>query len=74
MAMSAEEFLRLTPEQLLAASEVGRCTDCGCALQETITGNRRTSSGYVCSDCYFARMGDELDKRPIAVPCVHKGP
>jgi DNA-directed RNA polymerase subunit RPC12/RpoP len=50
-----------------------RCAECGVALQETITGNRKTDKGNVCSDCYFHLLGKELDENQIFMPRTVRG-
>jgi hypothetical protein len=43
------------------ASEQHSCycaAGCGKLLQESITGNRWTKWGYMCSDCYFEKVGE----------------
>jgi len=50
-----------------------RCVLCSVQLQETVTGNRKTDEGHVCSDCYFQAFGDELDHHPIFMPRISHG-
>ena len=65
MALTLEE-LRVTIDQRRSAVEnLQKCAICHTPLQETITGNRLTDKGHVCSDCYFDLFGEELDKHPI---------
>jgi CRISPR/Cas system-associated protein Cas10 (large subunit of type III CRISPR-Cas system) len=52
---------------------VQRCAVCKVPLQETLTGNRITDKGHVCSDCYFRAMSDELEKHPIVMPRTVRG-
>ena len=42
------------------------CPYCGVALQETITGKRRTPKGDACSDCYYGLLGEAIEEHPIA--------
>ncbi|MDD4979485.1 MAG: hypothetical protein PHI29_12740 [Gallionella sp.] len=68
MAMTAEQFINgyaALEKKLIGAHH---CVTCGTPLQETITGCRHTSDGYMCSDCYFEAIGKELDKAPIFMP------
>jgi hypothetical protein len=50
-----------------------KCVECKVPLQETITGNRRTEKGHVCSDCYFKLVGDELERNPIHIHKIVRG-
>lgn len=49
------------------------CSTCCRALQESVTGNRWTSHGYVCSDCYFEELGRVVEEHPITAPRVPRG-
>lgn len=49
------------------------CVKCKVPLQETVTGNRKTDEGHVCSDCYFKTISDELDQHPIFMPRASRG-
>lgn len=42
-----------------------RCAICNVALQETLTGKRPTPTGPACSDCYYEKLGEELEKHPV---------
>ncbi len=50
-----------------------KCARCGVALQETITGKRKSPMGAVCSDCYYAQLGDGIEEHPIQSPRVRRG-
>ena len=42
------------------------CCYCETPLQETITGKRKTPDGDACSDCYYEKLGEEIEQHPIA--------
>jgi hypothetical protein len=71
MIYTAEKFVERVDRRIMAVKP--KCADCGILLQETITGNRRTRRGHVCSRCYFKRLGQELDKHPISALRVTRG-
>ena len=56
-----------------AHPDVQRCVKCEVPLQETVTGNRKTDEGHVCSDCYFRMLSDELEQHPVFVPRTSRG-
>ena len=41
------------------------CAVCKVELQETLTGKRHTPDGDACSDCYYEKLGEELEKFPL---------
>lgn len=49
------------------------CVECSVPLQETITGKRKTPRGDACSDCYYAELGAEIERHPIASGGVRRG-
>jgi len=79
MPLTTAEFLAAVEQdqRLLrsnkAPSGVARCHDCGVPLQESITGNRQSGKEPVCSDCYFEKFGEELDRHPIGMLRVSRG-
>ncbi len=46
-------------------SQPQHCCYCHTALQETITGKRKTPDGDSCSDCYYEKLGEEIEKHPL---------
>jgi hypothetical protein len=50
-----------------------RCCTCGLELQETITGKRKMPNGYACSDCYYAELGEEIERHPLASAGIRRG-
>ena len=71
--MKAKELLSMTDSNLLEIAHVEKCTKCKVPLQETITGCRKVNNGYMCSDCYFEEMGNEIEAHPIGIPQMHRG-
>lgn len=65
-----EEFCKVTEEECLrkAGSAAAHCCKCKVLLQESITGNRWTAYGRMCSDCYFGKVGEVVDRHPVGVP------
>jgi predicted RNA-binding Zn-ribbon protein involved in translation (DUF1610 family) len=49
------------------------CPHCGVAIQETITGKRRTPQGFACSECYYEQLGAEVAQYPILTGGVRRG-
>lgn len=49
------------------------CCKCGVALQETITGKRRTPKGDACSDCFYDLLGEAVEQHPIASAGKRRG-
>jgi hypothetical protein len=49
------------------------CRKCGVALQETITGKRKTPAGAACSDCYYELLGEVIEQHPIASAGKRRG-
>lgn len=41
------------------------CTACKKPLEFETTGMQKTSEGYMCDDCYFERLGEEVEKHPL---------
>jgi hypothetical protein len=83
MALTVEQFrkiLRADDRKLksgLAPAGLDVCHQCRIPLQESKTGNRPVMVGkrlkHFCSDCYFDRMGREIDDHPIFMPRVRRG-
>ena len=68
MALKMKEFLAQYQAEGPRVFGVQTCAACDVPLQETQTGHRHTDDGDLCTDCYFERLGEELDRRPIAMP------
>ena len=70
--MSAEQSpKKLTATTAVGQHRLGRCAnDCGKRLQESITGLHWTKWGYMCSDCYYDKVGDafaaDLTRKGVA--------
>lgn len=73
MPISAAEFLKTIEGRRRTLPGVQLCLACKIPLQETITGNRPTADGHVCSDCYFQLLGKEIDRLPIVMPRTARG-
>jgi len=53
-----------TSEEMSTAAR-SLCADCGVVLDEEVTGCRRTEHGWLCDDCYFCRLGELVEQRPV---------
>ena len=73
MPRPGTELLEKELEELLKEYTPSRCVTCNIDLHESTTGIRKTADGCMCSDCYFASFGEEIDKHPIGVPRMHRG-
>lgn len=60
------------PEYQLSGAQ--KCAKCKVPLQRTITGNRKSSIGRVCDDCWFGMFGEIADEHGIGVPHRPIGP
>jgi hypothetical protein len=49
------------------------CCYCQTPLQETLTGKRKAPDGYACSDCYYDKLGEEIEQHPIASAGIRRG-
>lgn len=45
-----------------------KCTACKTSLDFETTGMQKVSGGYMCDDCYFDALGEEIEKHPIGIP------
>jgi ribosome-binding protein aMBF1 (putative translation factor) len=70
--MSKKVLTTLGAVELLALCQPTKCSICGTTLHESKTGMRKIAERCVCSDCYFADFGEELDAHPIGVPRAHR--
>ena len=52
---------------------VKKCASCGRVLQETVTGNRPTDQGAMCSDCYYNDLGEAIERHPLVSPRAPRG-
>lgn len=73
MTMNLREFCDTLQQRRNELPGVQRCAECNTPLQETVTGNRFTHKGHVCSDCYFNMLGEELDRNPLFMPRAVRG-
>jgi hypothetical protein len=65
MPITIQEFLNNPERRAGLYLRAEECKLCGVMLQETVTGKRAAPEGHVCSDCYYDRIGEELDTYPI---------
>jgi len=72
MPMTLDQFIAALPSRRKRLPGVQSCALCRIPLQESLTGCRYTDKGYVCSDCYFQELSDELEQFPIFMPRVHR--
>ena len=61
------------PDVLMVSAREQKCCSCQVVLQETITGKRKTSGGFACSDCYYEQLGNEIEQYPIGAGGVRRG-
>jgi hypothetical protein len=83
MALTYAQFVRALEKDRAklksrkAPNGITTCSVCDIPLQESITGNRVVRKNgrvrHVCSDCYFEKWGDEIEKHPIAMPRRRRG-
>ncbi len=73
MPITLEQLRDQITNRRATLAGVQRCVECKVPLQETVTGNRKTDKGHMCSDCYFQMLSDELDKHPIFMPRAIRG-
>ena len=73
MAMTLEVFREKMKDPEFRLFGAQKCAHCGIVLQETITGNRKSPEGNVCSDCYFILLGEELDENQRFMPRSTRG-
>lgn len=72
MSLTLQQFFAAVDADLAALATgqapdgVFKCDGCGIPLQETLTGHLPCADGaHLCSDCYFEKLGEELDAHPI---------
>jgi hypothetical protein len=69
LVRATEYFARLKKDAKARPKGVLQCHECGTSLQESITGCRKLVDGsHLCSDCYFEKLGNALEKYPIITP------
>lgn len=73
MATSALALLADYEERQRERTQSRACVECHQPLQETVTGNRPTDDGCVCSDCYYEELGALVEQRPITSGRAHRG-
>lgn len=45
-----------------------KCIKCKKPISSTVTGIQKVRDGYMCDDCYFDALGEEIEKHPIVSP------
>jgi len=74
MATSAKAIIASFKEYYKTQAQAGKtCHACNRVLQESVTGNRPTSDGPVCSDCYYELLGQVVERHPITTARAHRG-
>jgi len=53
-------------DELISSKD--KCCYCKTPLSTTLTGKIEISLGMCCSDCYFEKLGEEIEKHPIVNP------
>jgi len=71
--MKPEQLRKMSKDEILSRFQPSHCAQCGVTLHETTTGNRHTAQGCMCSDCYYADLGREIEAHPIGVPRRRRG-
>lgn len=64
MTISGAELLNLTPAQIIEKASL-KCESCG---KPVIGAPELTDGKVVCPSCYFADLGDGIEKFPIFYP------
>lgn len=62
--MKAEQFLKGKPT-LTGGTQ---CMIGGEIISATTTGRQKYLDGYACDDHYFAKLGGEVERRPVQSP------
>ena len=73
MRHSGLALLEAYEKRQQARKGVCSCAECGRELRETITGNRRLDDKFVCSDCYYEKLGEMIEQNPIVGPRALRG-
>lgn len=71
--MTPDELKAMSTQDILRLFQPGHCARCRVTLHETTTGNRLTDAGCMCSDCYYAELGKEIEEHPLGVPRKRRG-
>ena len=73
--LTAEEYLKRTK----AGEKPFKLKECTCSKCSSVLdyldkeGNYKIDGEFVCADCYFGALGDEVEKHPIGRPTRHGG-
>jgi hypothetical protein len=79
MGYTVDDFLGVTPEQqesMISSLKLPQCY-CGCNCGQPLEPTMGESRNYlnkrpVNEDCYWSRVGDEIEKFPIRSPKSEK--
>lgn len=73
MATIKEQIAAYIARQSQGQQGAKTCCKCGVPLRETVTGNRPTDHGCMCSDCYYDALGEIIEQHPIVSARAHRG-
>lgn len=49
---------------------VDTCKECGVPIQEFITGRKKIRNEFYCKKCYYKKLGELIEERPIGSPLL----
>ena len=49
---------------------VDTCKGCGVPIQEFITGRKKIRNEFYCKKCYYKKLGDLIEERPVGSPLL----
>lgn len=49
-----------------------RCIKCDQPISDETTGIQKVAKGFMCDDCYFEMLGEEIEKHPIGSPRIRR--
>ena len=69
MAQTLKKFSETKPEY----SPHERCAECKQPLSSGAVdeNGHSTSHGWLCDDCFYDRLGEEIENHPIGTPQTH---
>jgi len=70
MPTTGADLARMTDEEIRRLFPGQNCVECGNPIDEF---DPLPQKGGSCSDCYFARLGEEVEKHPIYHPRQMRG-
>jgi len=72
MPMTFAVFREKMKDRKYVLAGAKKCAKCDVELQETITGNRKSHLGNVCSDCYYDIFGEEMEKNSLPMHRLYR--